>query len=580
MIKTNTTDHHPIDILIETAQKVHTSYLNYASQSRHLADAVRVYLDRYGDVPPPGFDVWFEFAQNRSVLVMDDFDQIYRDLLPFRALSPAQLRNRTWEMMSDPSSGVCAISIREGNAFIQDCVAPTHRWMLEGVVRMLENFSHNLPDMDIGFSLSDKCRVAVPHADLQKLQEQASKIHFQGTSPFVSSASQTWKQMSEELVESKVFEDWSLRNIFQEWVAATCPPTSAARTRAMPLYKSQLCLGCTVDHSLGQFLSNWTMAADLCHQSDLATAHGFFLSPAVFKSTRQLYPVFSQSKIGGFNDIIYPSAWNYVDKAVYAPSDVATNGRPAFPDPHFEQKEKFLFWRGGTTEGTSDGHGAWRGMVRQRMVPLTNNFTASQYDSTDILLPNRGMPQRYTYTAVSRSSLSSLGVEADIRFVKEIARCGGRDCDEQAREFGLASPVDFQSHWKFQYLMDLDGAGFSGRFLPFLRSRSVPFKSGLFREWYDSRLTPWVHFVPIDVRLHGLWSTLAYFTVVRGTDDRGRRWDWAGHEKEAQAIGEAGREWSNRVLTKQDMEVYFFRLLLEWARLTDDRRSELGFSLI
>jgi hypothetical protein len=27
------------------------------------------------------------------------------------------------------------------------------------------------------------------------------------------------------------------------------------------------------------------------------------------------------------------------------------------------------------------------------------------------------------------------------------------------------------------------------------------------------------------------------------------------------------------------MEVYMFRLLLEWARIVDDRREELGFDL-
>jgi hypothetical protein len=31
------------------------------------------------------------------------------------------------------------------------------------------------------------------------------------------------------------------------------------------------------------------------------------------------------------------------------------------------------------------------------------------------------------------------------------------------------------------------------------------------------------------------------------------------------------------VLRKEDMEIYFFRLLLEWGRLTDDRRDMIGF---
>jgi len=30
-------------------------------------------------------------------------------------------------------------------------------------------------------------------------------------------------------------------------------------------------------------------------------------------------------------------------------------------------------------------------------------------------------------------------------------------------------------------------------------------------------------------------------------------------------------------LRKEDMEIFMFRLLLEWGRLTDDDRDEIGF---
>ncbi len=42
-------------------------------------------------------------------------------------------------------------------------------------------------------------------------------------------------------------------------------------------------------------------------------------------------------------------------------------------------------------------------------------------------------------------------------------------------------------------------------------------------------------------------------------------------------IAEAGREWAGKVLRKEDMEIFMFRLLLEWGRLTDDDRDEIGF---
>jgi hypothetical protein len=180
------------------------------------------------------------------------------------------------------------------------------------------------------------------------------------------------------------------------------------------------------------------------------------------------------------------------------------------------------------------------------------------------------------------NQVSNLGLDTDIAIVNHIARCGGvglHDCTDQANEFNLVPASDFQSHWSYRYLFDLDGAGFSGRFLPFLQSRSLPFKTALFREWYDSRITAWKHFVPIDGRLHAVYSTLAYFAGVNGKLPNGKAIVWQGHEKEGEKIAEEGRKWAAKVLRKEDMEIYFFRLLLEWGRLTDDRREELGFEM-
>lgn len=50
-----------------------------------------------------------------------------------------------------------------------------------------------------------------------------------------------------------------------------------------------------------------------------------------------------------------------------------------------------------------------------------------------------------------------------------------------------------------------------------------------------------------------------------------------GNVAAGEKIAEAGREWAGKVLRKEDMEIYMFRLLLEWGRLTDDRRDEIGF---
>jgi len=85
-----------------------------------------------------------------------------------------------------------------------------------------------------------------------------------------------------------------------------------------------------------------------------------------------------------------------------------------------------------------------------------------------------------------------------------------------------------------------------------------------------------------------MWSTLAYFAGSTGPSTTNTAPDVEGimrtvlmkrHDQEGEFIAEEGRKWAEKALRKEDMEIYFFRLLLEWGRLTDDRRDELRFTM-
>jgi hypothetical protein len=259
-----------------------------------------------------------------------------------------------------------------------------------------------------------------------------------------------------------------------------------------------------------------------------------------------------------------------VDKVKYEPS--AEN-----PDMDYKDKSNDLFWIGGTSEGMSI-NGEWKGIPRQRLSHLVNNNT---YNDVSLLLPTTSDPDTFVYhTIKGKAPADTYGLNASVHLTDPILRCR-QDCNDQQAELGTAGRVEFQSHWGHRYLFDADGAGFSGRFLPFLQSHSLPFKTGLFRQWFDSRITAWLHFVPIDVRLHGLWSTLAYFAgvdITVGVDSIGQREVLLKpHDTEGRWIAEEGRKWAQKAIRKEDMEIYFFRLLLEWGRLTDDQRDSLGY---
>lgn len=581
--KTGTVPYHPINMLIYQAKAQHEDFTKYVTQSHSLEDADAQYRRRYTRNPPPAFDKWYRFAVDRNSTIIDQYNQIYDDVLPFWSIEPAEIRRLTWELISNPWTDVAGISIRNGSASIHENVVPTHKWMLEGVAAMINRFAEFLPDMDLAFNINDEARIAVPYSEITSLKTQArDREHANANQVWLPDRSSDWAPLpNEPLTDHSLFTHLSFQNTFSTFGSLSCPASSPARTRAVSgLDHSYIDYRSSQPHSLGQFLSNWTLSASVCHQPDLAHLHGFFLSPAAFKGSHKLLPVFSQSKPHGWNDVLYPSAWNYIDKVAYQPDDDAN----ANPDLPFKRKQSTLFWRGATSEGMSPGTGTWRGMARQRLVHLANNLTMSSHDQVTILVQD---PFRrtgyYHYMNVPGPALSSLGLNTDIKIVDQIVRCGGRpphsDCQDQEAEFGLVGPSDFQSHWKYKYLFDLDGAGFSGRFLPFLQSHSLPFKTALFREWYDDRLTAWWHFVPQDLRLHDVFSTLAYFVGVNGKDPRsGRELFLGAHDQEAELIAENGRKWANQVLRKEDMEVYFFRLLLEWGRVVDDRREELGFS--
>ena len=146
----------------------------------------------------------------------------------------------------------------------------------------------------------------------------------------------------------------------------------------------------------------------------------------------------------------------------------------------------------------------------------------------------------------------------NVSFVGPFTRCDEPDCTAQHTTFygspsaPTPSADDFQESWRHRHLMDLDGAAFSGRFLPFLRSGSLPYRAALFRTWWEERVHPWTHYVPLDVRLEeeDLRGVLRYFGGAEG----------AGHAEE---IAVAGQRWAQKALRKADMQVYMFRLLLE-----------------
>jgi len=167
-------------------------------------------------------------------------------------------------------------------------------------------------------------------------------------------------------------------------------------------------------------------------------------------------------------------------------------------------------------------------------------------------------------------------------------------CPYTSPFYSIAPAEAMAAQYGAKYLPDVDGNSFSGRYRGFLRSNSLPVKATVYREWHDDRLGAWRHFVPMDNTFVDWFGIVDYF--LGGTSEeeeeesgggggagsgeipaRGSNRASGGHDDVAHAIAAQGAEWAERALRKEDMLVYTYRLLLEYARISSEARESMGW---
>lgn len=134
-----------------------------------------------------------------------------------------------------------------------------------------------------------------------------------------------------------------------------------------------------------------------------------------------------------------------------------------------------------------------------------------------------------------------------------VGQCDPGDCVAQKEFFNIRGHAEQHDAWGYKYLLDIDGNAFSGRFYAFLRSKSLAYKWAIFREWHLEWLKPWAHYIPLSLQGDDWLEAVRYFA----DRDEGK--------KEAERLANQQRDWADKVLRHEDMEVWFFRLLLEYV---------------
>ncbi|KAK9475850.1 hypothetical protein V1514DRAFT_338793 [Lipomyces japonicus] len=576
---------HPISYLMEH----HTDEFSrlVERQSTTYPETVTEYRRRYKINPPPNFDKWYAFATEKKVRVFDDYDSIYNNLRPFWSFTPVSIRESVHNSLG-PDSRLLGVFIRSGSIVNTTGGGEEDAWFVSALTSMVSEFVEYLPDMDLAFNLLDQARVIIPSGDLGAILNAAmdtgTKNEFSGlpVHELAVAPAQVEPEKIVQFVSLSKQPTWSASLL-------SCNPSSPA--------KSSLRLDSTTKYALSfGFIKNVTASTDVCLSPSYRHEHGVFNSPKTFSFTTEPVPIFSKAKLSSFGDILYPSPEYFVEKAHYDETK----------DKYWRNKQTKLYWRGATT-GLQSSRGEWKSGHRQRAVAYFNDFNGNCTMLMDIaeleqwnfdknvemanLTPVRVKRDEQKDVTQSNDEKPDEVQEHDSEYKQEpqheqqhefieqlvakklydqyidlqfsaFLQCEKADCDIEQQYFGdVALKSELQDSWDRKYLVDIDDNSFSPTYYALLQSRSAVVKQTLFREWHDERLIPWVHYIPLSTKLTEGFGILKFFLE---------------NDSSGKYIADQSRRWSRQALRKEDMSVYFFRLLLEYGRLVDDNREIIG----
>lgn len=160
-------------------------------------------------------------------------------------------------------------------------------------------------------------------------------------------------------------------------------------------------------------------------------------------------------------------------------------------------------------------------------------------------------------------SLPTLKKEAYSLSITKVWGCTEPACSSQ-REVFNPHPRPNEEPYAYKYVFDIDGNTLSGRFYRLLSSTSCVLKTTIFREWHDSRLIPWYHYIPISLSFSELPEIVRFLTETEEGVEIGRR------------VAKAGREWVGTGLGERERGIYFWRVLMELGWLGDEARVRGG----
>ncbi|SCV72137.1 BQ2448_4831 [Microbotryum intermedium] len=579
---------HPILTFLTSSRLAWSKKLT--AQSTTFDKFSKTYTARYRRPLPPGMDKWFAFAtQGRNHSLVDEYDTLMQDLLPYRSLTPKELRRRTAELASVP--GISIISIRNGVAQVH---SKSGKWApASAFQQMLSPYVKALPDMDIAINEKPEGRVLprrrkeITWADFGFDEQLALGNNLDPSlKPTLKNFTNEWKR------------DGSVWDAYRE----SCPTESASRRSFESIRSAESGLQIqgrpsTAETTVSRrrrggeaipagrelsFAADIDAQAEICSMPSMHTLHSAFYSDQ--RSLEQLFPVFSASKPSGYGDVLIPSHHYWQPSSEFTYEWEFKRGRTKVPtDLDWEEKTLTAYWRGKVSKGADNPPGHSASFQKQRLVKLANQPESLGQETVLV---------QFNSTSGALSSIRATVAESS-KLMTDIAMACGPNLGEctALRDLGyrVEAPAPLSQTWNHKYVLDLDEIGFSPKFLALMESKSAVVKNSIQREFWRG-----YHFIPLSSSYSELYNIQSFFSgipepllMTKSENDttvarpmttltkpsldpeipplsNGAPFEGDAALKE---IAMQGSQWRTRHVRKEDMECYVYRLMVEWAHI-------------
>ncbi|WVR05878.1 hypothetical protein IAU60_002904 [Kwoniella sp. DSM 27419] len=531
---------HPVLDLIESSKHAWEDKLS--GQSTTLGQAVDEYRRRYERDPPRGFERWWDYVEKHGVALRDEYDQIHRDLAPFHALTPAELRFLVEE--ASAKSGMYTISCPGITHTKKSKVKPGSnksklQWPSSGCSYEIQQTGLNEEGKRVA---SERAREQLGLLeDIEDLLEEVKVVMYSHDVPwqFVGHEYKSALEDAASVGEFYNTHEHQIDTAHLGWASA-CAPHKPLRETYDPDVLPDV-EGLWSGHK--SFVWDHKATMDPCVHPDLTHLVGFLSGHGKGPGpSKELFPVLAMCKTTLHADVLGVSmeAWT---------EDVGE-------DPSWEDKrDERLLWRGKTTGIYYKDDVPWN--ISQRINLVHRGAQKDGY--LPVLDPSTAQPVDKPLGRLNDEMM-------DVAFVDEAIQCDEHVCRTIEKDYKFGERKNWDQGNQYKYLIDIDGNGWSARFKRLMSTNSAILKSTIFPEWYTDRIQPWVHYIPIKADLTDVYDVLSFFRAE-------------GNDYLAKEIATAGKRWSKTFWRKEDMIAYQFRLFLEYARLTAPDRQQAAFRL-